>query len=171
MDTLTGVILSNSTVTSLILHKSTLTACTLRDLTIHDSTISGSTLTNCRIHASVLKCTCNIEGSTLYKCKIYGTKGIEGCAFQDCELMSDACTLKKIPVGVRKMIFELCLERKSEEKGCALIAALRGQGEIYQDALEVFTKGNSFQFKEGDKEFLNVMPYGIVSTIHKLTIQ
>ncbi len=114
MDTfqgLTGLTLSNSTLTSMNLEKSTLNACTLTNLVVHNSTITASLLTNCRIHASILKRSCSIKGSKLYKCKIFDTKEIKDCELHECDLAFERCTLEKFPVEVRRMIFELCLRR------------------------------------------------------------
>lgn len=68
------------------------------------------------------------------------------------------------------MIFELCLRRNRYERGCALIAALRGYGQIYQEALEVFRKLNSFPFEYGDAQMFKLLPRRVVSTIRKITV-
>jgi hypothetical protein len=173
MDTLralTDLTLSKSTLTSITLEKSTLNACTLTNLAIHNSTITASVLTNCRIHGSILKLSCTIEGSKLYKCTIFNIKEIKDSELHECDLAFERCTLEKFPVEVRRMIFELCLRRKRYERGCALIAALRGHNEIYQEALEVFRKLNSFPFQYGDAQMFKILPSRVVSTIRKISI-
>jgi uncharacterized protein YjbI with pentapeptide repeats len=68
MATLNQVLLSGSTVTSKVVHKSKLIKCTLIRVTIHSSSISDSVLKNCSIYD------CVIHTSKLYNCKIYGDK-------------------------------------------------------------------------------------------------
>jgi hypothetical protein len=97
-------------------------------------------------------------------------KEIKDCELHECELAFERCILEKFPVEIRRMIFELCLQRKRKERGCALIAALRGHGEIYQEALEVFRKLNSFPFQYGDSEEFKILPSRVVSTIRKIII-
>jgi uncharacterized protein YjbI with pentapeptide repeats len=87
METLTDVTLSNSTLTSVTLHKPALASCTLTNLVIRDSTISASLLTNCQILSCTLKASCRVQASKLEKCKIYGVKGFEGCEFHGCEIL------------------------------------------------------------------------------------
>jgi hypothetical protein len=82
----------------------------------------------------------------------------------------ERCNLEKFPVEIRRIIFELCLQRKRKERGCALIAALRGHGEMYQEALEVFRKLNSFPFQYGDAQKFEILPSRVVSTILKISI-
>ncbi len=89
MDTLqglTGLTLSDSTLTSINLEKSALNGCTLTNLSIHNSTVTASVLTNCRIDGSILKLSCIIKESKLYKCKIFNMKEIMDCELTECEL-------------------------------------------------------------------------------------
>ena len=176
MDTLqglTGLTLSSSTLTSINLEKSTLNACTLTNLTIHNSTITPlgfDELPHPWLYSQILKLSFSITGSKLYKCKMLNMKEIKDCELHECELAFERCTLEKFLVEVRRMIFELCLRRNRYERGFALIAALRGIGEIYQEALEVFRKLNWFLFEYGDVQMFKLLPNIVVSTIRKITV-
>ena len=124
MDTLqglTGLTLSNSTLTSINLNKSTVNACTLTNLAVHNSTITASVLTNCRIHGSILKLSCNVECSKLYKCKIFNMKEIKDCELHECELAFERCTLDKFPVEVRTMIFEFASREREKREDVLLL--------------------------------------------------
>ena len=97
-------------------------------------------------------------------------KEIKDSELHECELAFDRCTLEKFPVEVRQMIFELCLRRNRYERGFALIAALRGYGQIYQEALEVFRKLNSFPFRYENAQMFKILPSRVVSTVRKISI-
>ncbi len=56
------------------------------------------------------------------------------------------------------------------DRGCALIAALRGYGQINKEALEVFRKLNSFPFENGDAQMFKLLRRTVVSTIRKITV-
>jgi len=68
------------------------------------------------------------------------------------------------------MIFKLALIRNRIEKQGSLIAALRGQGKIYHEALDVHQKMNFFSAGDRSSTALKVMPLRVMNTIRKIRI-
>jgi hypothetical protein len=63
-------------------------------------------------------------------------------------LPSAAPTLRKFPPEIRDMIYKLTLAGEWNGKTSTFIIALRGDSELYHEALKVFYETNTFAFTE-----------------------
>jgi hypothetical protein len=63
-------------------------------------------------------------------------------------LPSAAPTLRKFPPEIRDMIYKLTLAGEWNAKTPTFIIALRGDSELYHEALKVFYETNTFAFTE-----------------------
>ncbi|KAG4441076.1 hypothetical protein IFR05_003430 [Cadophora sp. M221] len=124
---------------------------TLHKLTITTSTVTTCALNNCIILNSTIKdCSlsdCNITNSTLVDCKIINSALHESLFLKSklsgCNVTTSFLTIRKIPLEMRRMIFKDCLKIKGG-KSPALLIALRGDKELYEQALEVYYKISYF---------------------------
>ncbi|KAK0129541.1 hypothetical protein ONS96_000106 [Cadophora gregata f. sp. sojae] len=116
--------ITTSTLTSCILTNSTISSSTIKDCTISNCNIANSTLVDCKLT------NCNLQESPFVKSKLSG-----------CQVTTSSLTLRKFPFELRGMIFKDCLKIEGG-KSPQLIVALRGDKELYEQALEVYYKVN-----------------------------
>ena len=157
--TLTGSRLSlrrtafvNSTLSKLNITTSTLTTCSLSNCTISTSTIKDCTLSNC-----------NITNSTLHESPFVKSK------LSGCQVTTSPLALRRFPTELRDMIFKDCLQIE-EGKSPALLIALRGDKELYEEALEVYYKTNYCSMGKAMIQRINDLSPKAISRIKDIRI-
>lgn len=173
-------IIENSTLSGLTIRKTILKNCVLRHVKIHTSTISNSSMYQCTVYTSTIS-----EESSLEKCNVLNST-INGCTAIDSDIHEstftkvkmDRCTITTSPLalcrfapGIRAKIFGYCTSsRKFKFKTPKILIALRGDSELYQEALRTFYNQNWFvlDFKNFSKT--DLMSEKIAENIKKLAI-
>jgi hypothetical protein len=106
-------------------------------------------LSNCELS------NCTIFNSSLVDSKLCETK-IINCSMDNCAMASLPLALRRFTPEIRAMILAGCIEFK-DRKTPALIIALRGDKDLYQEAIRVFYKLNRFKLKFETLHMLELM--------------
>jgi uncharacterized protein YjbI with pentapeptide repeats len=167
----------NSTINGTTIRKTKFTGCTFRHAEIFGSTIAGSTLSNvklsnCTIDNSTLTqvhiTNCTVVSSSLLDSKLHETK-IANCSMDNCTMTSSPLALRRFPPEIRAMIFNGCIHF-ADHKTPAIIIALRGDKEMYEEAIQIFYKLNSFRVKLQNLTDFEAMSIKAIQGIRKLVI-
>lgn len=140
--------LEDCTATGNTYHKTSASKCNLTNVEFRHCKISDSTLYNCRLYDCVAN-DCSISDSV-----IYGGRALK-CSIKKTEFKALPPTLRKLPVEVRHMIFELCL--KWEGFTPSLLAGLRGNRELHEEAIAIFRNTNVFKTSYETRDRLTSM--------------
>ena len=173
--------ISSTTLTgpNLIFRRTTFLDTTLSKLTITTSNLTSWNLSNAKITSSTIKnCTlsnCNITNSTLVDCKVTNSTLHESpfvkSKLSGCQVTTSVLTLRKIPFELRGMILKYCL-KFVKGKSPALLVALRGDKELYEQALEVYHETNYLTLPENSQiEFIYGLPTKALSRVRMLRIK
>ncbi|KAN0115289.1 hypothetical protein V8E51_004833 [Hyaloscypha variabilis] len=167
----------NSTINGTTIRKTKFTGCTFRHAEIFGSTIAGSTLSNvklsnCTIDNSTLTqvhiTNCTVVSSSLLDSKLHETK-IANCSMDNCTMTSSALALRKFPPEIRAMIFNGCIHFGGF-KTPAIIITLRGDKQMYEEAIQIFYKLNWFRVRLQNLEDFEAMSIKAIQGIRKLVI-
>lgn len=152
------------------IRRSYLQDCTLRSCNISRAIVADSqfldectidfvTISRCKLGDSIIRQSTAIE-STAIRCKLFRTT-IQHCAlsrnrFSRCDIGQKASLLHRLPPEIRLRIYQysvdhfpssIYLGRKHEPELRNLIAALRGDQELYQEAIEVRDRYVCFEYR------------------------
>lgn len=132
--------LSNSTLNGGTHYQTHATGCSLTNVEFHTSRIQKSKLHNCRVYDCEM-IDCEVTSTT-----IYGGNTLK-CQFDKTTFRHSPPSLSKLPIEIRKLIFKPCLEWSG--KTPEPLAALRGDKQLYGEALAIFNEINTFHI-DGD---------------------
>jgi uncharacterized protein YjbI with pentapeptide repeats len=143
-------IIENSTLSGLTIRKTILKNCVLRQVKIHASTVSNSSMYQCTVHTSTIseECSfgkCNVLNSTISGCTATDSDIHESTFVKTkmnrCKITTSLLALRRFAPEIRAKIFRYCtLWNFWKPKIPEIIVALRGDGELYQEALRAFYK-------------------------------
>jgi uncharacterized protein YjbI with pentapeptide repeats len=154
--------IKNSTILGTTIRDAAFTLCTLKHVEIHGSTISGSTLSDCQLS------NCTIDDSSLVNSKLHETK-IVNCSMDNCSMTSSTSVFRKFSPEIRAMIFARCIHF-NKNKTPALLIALRGDKELYREAIHFFYNLNWFRVRLGNLAEFESMSKKAIENIRKLII-
>jgi uncharacterized protein YjbI with pentapeptide repeats len=171
-------VMESSTLSGIAIRKIAIKHCVLRYVEIRTSEISNTTLYQCKVYTSMISNSsfdnCIIFNSTINGCTATNSK-VHECKFA--KLKTNGCTVTTSPLAFRKFspeiretIFRDCVDFK-DRKTPPLLIALRGDKELYQEAIQLFYKLNFFRLDDRIRERVSTMSANALSTISKLTIE
>jgi len=157
-------LIEDSTLSGVTIRKTMVKNCVLRYVEIHTSTISTSTLEHCQLFNSTID-NGSAEDTMIHECKFRGLK------MKRCKVTTSPLGLRWFPPEIRAMIFEYSTPwDASRAKTPKILIALRGDCELYEEAIKTFYKQNWFRFdidKFLEMESISRKPMG---RIYKLRI-
>jgi hypothetical protein len=174
-------IIENSTLSGLTIRKTILRNCVLRHGKIHASTISNSSIYQCTVHTSTISEECFLEKCNVLNSTINGCTAIDSNIHESaftkvkmnrCKITTSPLALRRFAPEIRAMIFRYCTPwecRKARTPD--MIVALRGDEELYQEALRAFYKHNLFRLDFSNLSKLELMCTKAVVNINKLSIR
>ncbi len=171
-------VMENSTLSGIVIRKIATKNCVLRYVEIRTSEISNTSLYHCKVYSSAISnCSfdnCIIFNSTITGCTATDSK-IHECKFA--KLKTNRCTVTNSPLAFRKfppeigqLIFQDCVDFK-DRKTPVLLAALRGDKELYQEAIQLFYDSNYFELDYSMLDRCSTMTVNALSNISKLKIE
>jgi len=128
-------VLEDCTVRNMELVKTNIRNCTLHDVTLRDCQVFNSKLYDCK----------DLD-STISSSQFFNTKPREDCLQQSESNQPKPTTtsaFRKLPTELRELIFEQCLNLENQRIP-ALLAAVRGDTCLYEEAIDIFYKLNPF---------------------------
>jgi hypothetical protein len=143
------------------LRNMTIRDCSLRYVQIHGSVIHSSTFDNCQLF------NCTVFDSNLLESELHETK-IMGCSLKSCKSTASPLAFRKFPPEIREMIFQRCIGFNGNTP--PLFIALRGDQELYKEALGVFCKLNYFRLSKGSMPVCESMSPNVIENVYKLRI-
>lgn len=164
MKTLNLATVENSSMNNLTFHQSTILKYTFANVELHNSTSSGSILRNCELFD------CTVNNSRFYDCKRPGVKVLK-CEFQNTQMGPMGPSppgFSKLPVEIREMIFKEVLVCKG--KTPPLLAAVRGNKELYDEALTISRKLKVVSIRSKNVESCMELPHGVRKNMKKIRI-
>jgi hypothetical protein len=107
--------------------------CLLRVVTTNDCLVNDSQFFNSTINRSILK-----------NCVLFDCTWDEETTMEHCQVITETLAFRRFPSVVRTLIFEHAVEGNGVMP--PLIVALRGDQQLYREALNVFSKKNEFVY-------------------------
>jgi hypothetical protein len=130
---------------------------------VYTSTISDSTLDSCTVFNSTFEACCAID-SKIHECKFAKLK------ITRCAVSTSPLAFRKFPPEIREMIFKGCLE-VVDRKTPILLVALRGDLELYQEAIKLFKRVTAFQLDKKMCARFKTLSDSALSNISMLEIE
>ena len=154
---------------STVIRGADLISCTMKNIQLHSCAVSGSTLNKCQLSNCVIK-NSSLLDSTLHVSKIIS------CSLDDCSVTRAPLSFRKFPPEIRAAIFAYCLDWVSSEdtrvrKTPVLLVALRGDPELYPEAIDLFYKQNCFRVNLENFDDCNSMSKNVLEKITNLKIR
>jgi uncharacterized protein YjbI with pentapeptide repeats len=172
-------IIENSTLSGLTIRKTILRNCVLRHVKIHASTISNS-LYHCTVHTSTISEECSLEKCNVLNSTISGCTAIDSDIHEStftkvkmnrCNITTSPLALRRFPPEIRAMILAYCTLWKCwKPKTPDMILALRGDQQLYQEALRAFHKQNWFRLESGNLSEIELMSTKAIENLSKICI-
>jgi uncharacterized protein YjbI with pentapeptide repeats len=173
-------IIENSTLSGLIIKKTILRNCVLRHVKIYASTISNSSMYQCNVHTSTISEDCSFEKCNMVNSTINGCTAVDSDIHEStftkvkmnrCKITTSPLALRRFPPEIRAMIFRYCTPWSSMmRKTPYVLDAIRGDSELYQEALRAFYKQNWFLLDFKNFSRTELMPKNVAENINKLCI-
>jgi uncharacterized protein YjbI with pentapeptide repeats len=149
-------VLISAHVRTSVVHDSTFDNCKLDRTTIHNSTFK-----NCRL------INCVVRDSSFVDSKLHETNTANSDFLRTTNTRS-RLAFRKFPPEVREMIFRRCLYFGG--KTPSLLIALRGDPELYREALVLFYKLNIFRLNGSNYTAAKLMSKSAVQGIHSIDL-
>jgi hypothetical protein len=156
-------IIENNTISGVIIRKTILRNCVLRHVELHTSTITDSSLEQCEIY------NCSIDNSTAEDSKLHECNWRE-LQTHRCIVSTSPLALRRFPPEIRTLILQRCMDY-ADRRTPAIILALRGDPELYQEAIRLFYKLNWLRIDHYPLSFYDSVPRGLANKIEKLSIR
>lgn len=137
--------------------------CVLEYVVIHNSTIERSTLSNCNVFNA------KITESTVLDSKLHDTPLGSRCSVTACKVTTCTLALREFPPEIRDMIVRYCMEFV-HGKTPPLLIALRGDPDLYQQALKFLYRLNPFVLDAKTILKLDKISKKVLKNITKLSI-
>jgi uncharacterized protein YjbI with pentapeptide repeats len=172
--------IEKSTLNGLTIRKTILKNCLLRHVKIHASTISNSSMYRCTVYTSTISDECSFENCNVLNSTINGCTAIDSNIHEStfrkvkmnrCKITTSPLALRQFTPEIRARIFGYCTPQKSwASKTPEVLIALRGDSELYQEALRAFYKQNWFRLNFRNFSKTELMSKKSVENINKLSI-
>jgi hypothetical protein len=157
-------LIEDSTLSGVTIRKTMVKNCVLRYVEIHTSTISNSTLEHCQLFNSTID-NGSAEDTMIHECKFRGLK------MKRCKVTTSPLGLRRFPPEIRAMIFEYSTPWDSNKaKTPEILVALRGDCELYEEAIKTFYKQNWLRIDVGNFSEMESMSKKSMARICKLRI-
>jgi hypothetical protein len=157
------LIIQNSFLHGIEIRKAVIRSSSLNYIHIHGSTISDSTLKKCKLF------NCIIRDCSLTEYEVHETK-IHSSSMDGCIVTTSPLALRKFPPEIREMIFQRCIDTR-DNKSPSIIIALRGDKELYREAIKVFYKLNFFKLTWGTAPSCKFLSANTIGSIKKLLMR
>lgn len=173
-------IIENSTLSGLTIRKTILRNCVLRHVKIHASTISNSSMYQCTVHTSTISEECSLEKCNVLNSTINGCTAIDSEIHEStftkvkmnrCKITTSPLALRRFIPEIRAKIFEYCTSStKVSFDTPKILIVLRGDSELYQEALRTFYKQSWFPLAFHNFSKTELISAKIAENINKLAI-
>ena len=129
-------IIEGRTLSGVTIRKTTSNIFVLRYVEIYTFSILGTTLGCCEICNPIID-EPPAEDTKIHECRFTKPK------MQRCKLSTSLLALRKFPLEIRALIFQYPIPRKSGSyKTPLILAALRGDSELYHEAIRAIYRQN-----------------------------
>ncbi|KAL5326607.1 hypothetical protein ACEPPN_004294 [Leptodophora sp. 'Broadleaf-Isolate-01'] len=125
-------------------------SCNLRHMDLRGCDISLSTLDDCKLSNCTVS-ECDLVNSALHETKFAKS------SMENCKVITSPLALRRFCPELRKLIFERCIH-SCDNTSPVLLVALRGDPELYYEAMKCFYRLNKFRLK-----LANLSDYGGIS--------
>jgi uncharacterized protein YjbI with pentapeptide repeats len=173
-------IIENSTLSGLIIRKTILRNCVLRHVKIYASTISNSSMYQCNVHTSTISEECSFEKCNMVNSTINGCTAVDSDIHEStftkvkmnrCKITTSPLALCRFAPEIREIIFGYCISSITVSFNTPnILIALRGDSELYQEALRTFYKQNWFPLAFRNFSKTELISAKVAENINKLAI-